>query len=72
MLECIKQSIGWKSYVRGVERAESDETIVAVLENRAVGARHESNPYGGHHEATSTFFSDRVGDIVGLVACHAR
>ena len=72
MLECIKQSIRWKSYVRGSGRAESHEEIVAVPEDRAVGARHEPNPCGGHHEATSTSFSDRVGDIIGVVACHAR
>jgi hypothetical protein len=42
VLGCIKQSIRWKSYIRGVERAESHEAIVAIPENRALGARHKS------------------------------
>ncbi len=72
MLECIKQSIRWKSYVRGSERAESHEEIEAVAENRALGARHEPNPYGGYHEATSTFFSDHVGDIIDVLVCRNK
>ena len=72
MLECIKQSIRWKSYVRGVERAESRKALVAIRKSRAVGARHEPNPCGGHHEATSTSFSDRVGDIIDVLAFRDR
>ena len=71
-LEGIKQSIRWKSYIRGVERAESHEAIVGSRNNRAVGARHEPNPCGGHHEETSTSVSDHVGDSIGMLAFHNK
>ena len=42
--ECIKQSIRWKPYIRGAERAESHEKLVGFQKNFIIWTRYDFNP----------------------------